>query len=147
MVRPGNGLLQFVILFAVNAVMGNLLYRNRRVTELYGRFSGHGAVKEASAFGSIGRYVAWNMAIGVALCVVYLLIFSFLLLSAPPVTAGAVFAVLLILVKPLPEAANQYLNTTYPPRLIVVQLVNSIVTIVLSGGTLTLLARWVPVWR
>ena len=95
------------------------------------------------------NFVMLNIAAGVFLNVLYVILFSIMRGRLPNSwpAAGLLFGVLVILVKAAPEAWNQYLNINYPVQLILTQLTNSSIGIIATGIVLSLAwTRW-PVIR
>lgn len=130
-IKTGNALVLIGIVFLAGAVIGNLLYMNPFVANLYAQRAGHPGLKPWQEFGSLQAFIMMNMAAGVFLSILYVILFSLIRdrLPSSAFAAGLIFGLLVILVKAAPEAWNQYLNINYPPELILTQLVNSVIGI------------------
>jgi hypothetical protein len=144
-----NGLIVFVIVFLFSSTLGNLLYLNPLVAGIYGEMAGHPGIKPWQEFGTLTNFILLDLAAGVILNALYVVLFSIMRGRLPDsrLAAGLLFGVLVILVKAAPEAWNQYLNINYPVQLILTQLVNASIGILATGVILSLAwARW-PVIR
>ncbi|MBN2085810.1 MAG: hypothetical protein JW748_11360 [Anaerolineales bacterium] len=144
-----NGLIMFGIVFLFSSILGNLLYMNPLVAGIYERMAGHPGIKPWQEFGTIANFVLLNIAAGVFLNILYVILFSIMRGQLPNswLAAGLIFGMLVILVKAAPEGWNQYLNINYPAELILAQLINSSIGIIATGIVLSLAwTRW-PVIR
>jgi hypothetical protein len=146
--KPVHAIILFAIVFLADAVIGNLLYMNPLVSGLYAAHAGHPGMKQWQTFGPLFNFIMMNMLAGLVLSAVYVVLFSLVRNSLPPssILSGLAFGVLVILVKAAPEAWNQYLNINYPVKLILMQLINSSLSILLTGVILGLAWRKWPVF-
>lgn len=133
-----------LVILCINMAIGNLLYMNPVVAGMFKAFEGNPTMKTTADFGGIGPYVGLNMLAGVFVVTVYLVLYLcvYPVLPGNWIAKGLVFGALIVLVKAVPEAFNQFMLFRYPIRLILVQLVNSTIATVAFGVYASGIYHW-----
>lgn len=125
------GLLAIII----NMVVGNLLYMNPIVAGIFKAYEGHPTMKPIEEFGGQGNWVLLNLLFGLALMIFFIILY-FLLYKGLPGNdwkKGVFYGIMIAAIKAVPEAFNQWMLFVYPNKLILIQLANTLVSLILFG--------------
>ena len=120
-----------LVAYLINMVVGNLLYMNPIVMELYGQYGDHPSIKPMSAFGGMANWLITNSLFSTVFMTAVIILFIVLYQSLPGKgwIKGLSFGFIIILIKAIPEAFNQFMLFVYPIELILIQLINSSISI------------------
>lgn len=123
-----------VVLF-VQMVAGNLLYMNPFVMNLFKQYENHPSIKPMDAFGGMSNWILLNSLFSIALIILFIAFYLLVYKSIPGYgwKKGLSFGLILGIVKAAPEAFNQWMLFTYPTTLIVIQLINTLISLIIFG--------------
>ena len=126
------------ILIIIQMIIGNLLYMNPVVASINEQFEGHPSIKSFDFIGGLGNWIILTMVFGISLMVIWIFLYKLFYLSLPGKDwiKGLYFGIIIGFIKSVPEAFNQWMVINYPTPLILVQLFNTLVSLVIFGTLL-----------
>jgi hypothetical protein len=115
----------------VDMLLGNFLYTNPIVANTFKRYDGLPAIRSIEYFGGLGNFITLQVVFGLIISAVFIMLYLLLYQSIPGTgwKKGLAFALIIGVVKAVPEAFNQWMLFNYPAILIETQLVNSFISL------------------
>ena len=103
--------------------VGGLLYMNPIVANIYKAAESSPGVKK---WDSIPKYLGFMFLIMLIPNMLWALVFTMIkpILSPVALNAGVVFALMLVVIKIIPRFFDMWIQSTYPDRLLVIELIN-----------------------
>lgn len=121
------------IVFILSGIVSNILWQNPYVAGIYEQFKNHPTIKPMDDFGGIGNWLTITMIFSL-LYNALIIIFYLILYQSIPGNGwrkGLNYGMIVGLIKAVPEAFNQYMLFVYPKILIIIQLINSLLSILI----------------
>jgi len=124
-----------LVIYIINSLLGNMLYMNPVVANLFAQYEGHPTMKPMEVFGGLGTWLLFNQIFSLAFFILFIALFLLLYPSLPGTGwhKGLFYGVMIGVVKAVPEAFNQWMLFNYPNVLIQVQLVNTLISLAILG--------------
>ena len=124
-----------IVVLIIDMLVGNLLYMNPLVMNLFEKFAGHPTMRSMEYFGGISNWIMINTIFSILFIIFLIVIFLKLYASIPGTgwKKGLVFGIIVGSIKAIPEAFNQYMLFNYPTSLILVQLINTLISLNIFG--------------
>ena len=128
----------FLVLI-IYMIIGNLLYMNPLVMNVFEAYQGHPSAKPMEFFGGQGNWIMLNSLFSIILTSIHIVLFLIIYKGLPgnKWSKGIFFGVMVGLVSSVPEAFNQWMIFDYPNILILIPLVNNIISYILLGLLMT----------
>lgn len=123
-------------------IVGNALYMNPWVADLYAKYSPLGCPKSMELFGGTGNWLALMMIGGLVSAVLLALLYSYTergINMKPLWKKGALFGALFWLVSTLPASYDTWLLHSYPDILIIVETINGLAGSLVAGIVIAVL--------
>lgn len=126
------------IIIIIQMIIGNVFYMNPIVAEVNKQFAGHVSIKSFDFVGGLGNWIFITMLFGILLMIFWIVLYRFCYSCLPGKNwiKGLVFGLVIGIIKSVPEAFNQWMTINYPTPLIIVQLVNTFLSLVIFGSLL-----------
>jgi len=130
-----KALLWGLVVMLIQMVLGNLLYMNPFVSNLYAQYEGHPAIKTFEFIGGLGNWILVTMIFSILLMTFWIVLYKYTYLSIPGNgwVKGLIFGLVVGLIKSVPEAFNQWMTINYPVPLIIAQLINTLLGLMIFG--------------
>ena len=124
-----------IVVYIIDAILGNLLYMNPFVSGIFEQYSGHPSMKPMEAFGGLGNWLALTMLFGTFLIIIFIVLYLILYKGLPGKgwKKGLFFGAMIAFIKAVPEAFNQWMIFDYPNILIIIQMINTLVGLIIFG--------------
>jgi hypothetical protein len=133
-----KALLWGFIIWIAQMVFGNLLWINPIAIKINEAFSGHPSIKPVDFLGSMQKWIFINFLFSTFYSVICIILYVVLYNSIPGKgwRKGVFFGCMIGFFKAVPEAFNQWMVFVYPWQLIVLQLFNTIISLLFFGWLL-----------
>lgn len=113
-------------------IVGGALYTNPLVGKIYKESEGSPGLK---AWPSVQKYLLLQYLGGLAMCILWAFVFYYVRSALPdqPLTAGLLFGLILTVTRVFPRFFDIWIQTTYPNRLLGVEIVNGTILSLIIG--------------
>jgi hypothetical protein len=128
-----------IVVYLIHAVISNVLWQNPLVANIFNEYKNHPTMKSMEVFGGTGNWVMLNMIFGIILIAFFIYLYIVLypaLLGKSGWAKGLFFGSIIGITKSVPEAFNNFMHFNYPNILIVIQLVNTLLSLIIFGVVL-----------
>jgi len=128
------------VVLIIHMAIGNLFYMNPLVMGIFQKFEGHPTMKSMEAFGGMTNWIMLTAIFSIVFIMILIALYLKLHESLPGKgwQKGLSFGLIIGLVKAIPEAFNQFMLFNYPTILILVQLINSVLSLIILGVLLSI---------
>lgn len=135
-----RALLSGLIILIIYQVIGNLLYMNPIVMDIFQLFENHPSSKSMDYFGGQGNWIMINSVFSILFTIAHLILFLLLYNSLPgnKIIKGLFYGLIVIVISIIPESFNLFMTINYPTLLIKVLFVNHVISYLLLGLIMTL---------
>jgi len=124
-----------IVVYIIDAIVGNLLYLNPIVSGIFAQYNDHSSMKPMETFGGQANWILLTMLFGTFLIIIFIILYLILYEGLPGKgwQKGLFFGVMIAFIKAVPEAFNQWMIFEYPNILIIIQLINTLTGLVVFG--------------
>ncbi len=124
-----------VVVLLIDMLIGNMLWLNPIAVGISRQYEGHPSTKAMDYFGGMGNWLLLTMLFSIFLVAAFITLYLVLYKSLPGTgwKKGLFFGLMLGVIKAVPEAFNQWMLFDYPTVMIVMQLINTLLSLSIFG--------------